>query len=117
MTTVLARAALAYRPLSLAALIGFFAACSPGEEPRQQPAASSSAETTPAGDDNAIVLIVEGRYIVTMDANGTVVPDGAIAIDEGVILAVGPASDVNTRSRADERLDNGGHRVGLPGLI
>ena len=42
------------------------------------------------GDDSdAIDLIVRGAWVVSMDADGTLIEDGAVAVDEGVILAVG----------------------------
>jgi len=77
--------------------------CKSGEEP---------AET--AADQ--IDLIVKGSHIVTMDAAGTVIENGAVAIDEGVILAVGDAADIDATYSAVEVLD-GGKRVVMPGLV
>ena len=55
-----------------------------GCQPEQ---ATGEAPVEAAADQ--IDLIVKGTHIVTMDAEGTVIEDGAVAIDEGVILAVG----------------------------
>ncbi len=67
-------------------------------------------------DDQAIDLVVEGRYVLTMDENMTVVADGAVAVDDGVILAVGTADEVNATYTAAERLE-GANRIVMPGLI
>ncbi len=69
----------------------------------------------PAADD-AIDLIVEGDYVVSMDAGGTVIENGAVAIDDGIILALGPAADITAEYAADETLAGDG-RVVMPGLI
>ena len=63
-----------------------------------------------------IDLIVKGTHIVTMDAEGTVIEDGAVAIDEGVILAIGNAADIEASYSAVETLE-GGNRVVMPGLV
>ncbi|MEO1201132.1 MAG: amidohydrolase family protein [Pseudomonadota bacterium] len=93
-------------------LIGFFAAflyaC---DRPADAPAAAVS-----AADDDRIDLIVRGDYVVTMDANRTLIRDGAVAIDTGVIVAVGPASEVVAAHPAREVLGGDGHVV-MPGLI
>ena len=101
-------------PTSRRCVISVFAlraACSGPEQ-----AASSATNTPPAGDDDRIDLIVEGDYVVTMDAGRTVVEDGAVAIDGGVILAVGPAARIGADYSAREVLD-GERRVVMPGLI
>jgi 5-methylthioadenosine/S-adenosylhomocysteine deaminase len=61
-------------------------------------------------------LLVKGDYIVTMDGSGTVIENGAVAIDEGVIIAVGTAADIEADYPADETLSGSG-RVVMPGLI
>ncbi|WUR83917.1 amidohydrolase [Streptomyces phaeochromogenes] len=61
-------------------------------------------------------LLVHGGDILTVDAAGTVVPDGAVAIRDGEILAVGPAADLRARYTAADDLDATGCLV-LPGLV
>lgn len=98
--------------LTLAAL----ASCGPPSPqtgtPSSEPQPAAPADTT----GEPIDLIVEGKYIVTMDEQMTVVKDGAVAIDEGAIVAIGPAADVDAQYAAEERLpaDN---RIVMPGLI
>ncbi|MEL7186138.1 MAG: amidohydrolase [Pseudomonadota bacterium] len=67
-------------------------------------------------DDNKIDLIVLGDYVVSMDNDANVYENGAVAVDEGVILAVGPADEITTAYRAIETLEGNG-RIVMPGLI
>jgi 5-methylthioadenosine/S-adenosylhomocysteine deaminase len=69
-----------------------------------------------ASPDDSIDLIVNGDYIVTMDADMTVIERGAIAVDDGVILAVGPTDAINREFTARQVLD-GNNRVVMPGLV
>ncbi len=82
-----------------AALALFVAACSASESQEQR-----------------IDLIVYGDTIVTMDAAMTEIANGAIAVDDGIILAVGDASDIDARYSADDTLE-GRNRVVMPGLV
>lgn len=61
-------------------------------------------------------LIVWGGTVVTMDAAGSVIPVGAVAIDGSRIVAVGTADEILARYSAADRIDARGHVV-LPGLI
>ena len=79
------------------------AACSPAEAPTEAAA-------------DAIDLIVPGEYVVTMDDEMTVIKDGAVAVDQGVIIAVGPAADIESRYKAKETLPRD-NRVVMPGLV
>ncbi|MEU5769151.1 amidohydrolase [Streptomyces asoensis] len=63
-----------------------------------------------------IDLLVHGGDVLTMDDAGTVVCDGAVAVHEGEILAVGPADELRGRHPAVEEIDAAGFLV-LPGLI
>ncbi|WP_082990171.1 amidohydrolase family protein [Woeseia oceani] len=92
------------------------AACSGDDGNSAAPARQASSAPTASDNENAIDLIVAGKYVVTMDAAGTVIVDGAVAVDDGVILAVGPATDIDAQYVAKERLDSES-RVVMPGLI
>lgn len=61
-------------------------------------------------------LLVHGGDILTVDAAGTVVPVGAVAVRDGEILAVGPAAELRARYTAAADLDATGCLV-LPGLV
>ncbi|MGW2050161.1 amidohydrolase [Streptomyces sp. NPDC001858] len=64
----------------------------------------------------SIDLLVHGGDVLTVDEAGTVVRDGAVAVHEGEILAVGPAAELRERHTAAEEIDAAGCLV-LPGLI
>jgi 5-methylthioadenosine/S-adenosylhomocysteine deaminase len=80
-----------------------FTACTPAEPPAEAAA-------------DAIDLIVPGDYVVTMDPHLTVIENGAVAVDDGVIIAVGSATEIESRYTALETLPGGG-RVVMPGLV
>ena len=86
-------------------LLALVSACSQSEPP---------AEATV--DADAIDLIIEGDYVVTMDGSGTVVQSGAVAIDEGLIVAIGSAAEINSEYTANGHLA-GENRIVMPGLI
>jgi 5-methylthioadenosine/S-adenosylhomocysteine deaminase len=79
---------------------------------RQEPAAGDSAGA--AGD--LIDLIVTADFVVTMDSAGTIIENGAIAIDDGVIIGIGTVGDIQSRYAAVETLA-GERRVAMPGLV
>jgi 5-methylthioadenosine/S-adenosylhomocysteine deaminase len=83
------------------------AACGPREQ---------AADAPVSPDDDRIDLIVRGDHIVSMDSAGTVIEGGAIAIDEGLIIAIGSAADIEAKYSAVETLD-GKKRVVMPGLV
>ena len=64
----------------------------------------------------AVELIVYGDHVVTMDADMTVIENGALAIDDGVIVAVGGADEVSAAYSADQTLP-GADRIVMPGLV
>ncbi len=79
-------------------------------------ACGSGTEPSANVEDDRIDLIVKGDYVVTMDAAGTVYEQGAIAVDEGLILAIGPANDIEAEYSAKEVLQSD-NRIVMPGLI
>jgi len=95
----------------LFALSFLIIACSPSEQP-----ASSLPAPAAEPDDDRIDLIINGEYLVTMDDDGNVVRDGAVAIDDGLIIDIGASADINSRYTARGNLD-GNNRIVMPGLI
>ncbi|MFF7215316.1 amidohydrolase [Streptomyces sp. NPDC008238] len=61
-------------------------------------------------------LLVHGGDVLTVDAAGTVVTDGAVAVRDGEIVAVGPTAQVRAAHHAAEEIDATGCLV-LPGLV
>ena len=63
-----------------------------------------------------IDLIIKGDHIVSMDAENSVYRHAAVAVDKGVIIAIGPANEVLSAYYSDKVLQ-GDNRIVLPGLI
>ena len=61
-------------------------------------------------------LVISNAYLVTMDSDRRVLTNGAIAINDGVITAVGPDPDVVGSVEADRTIDARGALV-HPGFI
>lgn len=61
-------------------------------------------------------LIVRGGTVVTMDAERRVIEDGAIAVADGRIVAIGASAEIARSYRARETVDARG-RIVIPGLI
>ena len=61
-------------------------------------------------------LIIAGDHIVTMDVDKTVYKDAAIAVDKGLIIAIGPASEIFSDYQPTDVLQ-GKNRVVMPGLV
>ncbi len=64
----------------------------------------------------AVDLIIKGDHIVSMDADGSVYKDAAVAVDKGLIVAIGPASEILTTYQSNKLLE-GDRRVVMPGLV
>lgn len=60
--------------------------------------------------------IVVGRYIVTLDEFNRVIPNGAVAIRDGVIVDVGEYEEIMRKYKAGEIIERK-HHVVIPGLI
>ncbi|NND61168.1 MAG: amidohydrolase [Gammaproteobacteria bacterium] len=74
--------------------------------------------STPGADSSAAIpvdLIVYGDHVLTMAEVG-LIPDGAVAIDDGRIVAVDRATTINRKYRA-ARTIAGDNKVVLPGLV
>ena len=59
-------------------------------------------------------LLIRGGMVITMDPERRVIPDGAVAIRDGAIVAVGPAAALP--QQATRVIEARGHAI-LPGLI
>jgi 5-methylthioadenosine/S-adenosylhomocysteine deaminase len=61
-------------------------------------------------------LVVDGAQVLTMDSAGTLIEDGAVAVDKGRIVALGPRAEIHAAWRGKQSLA-GADRVVMPGLI
>ena len=61
-------------------------------------------------------VVIAGGVVVTMDADRHVYENGAVAIEDERIVAVGPTEEVTAETDARRRLDASGQLL-LPGLI
>src|SRR6266850_858271 len=78
---------------------------------------SALCTTTMAQRRKATVdLIIRGGTVVTMDRERRVIQDGAVAIKDGRIVAVGRAAEID-RDYAAREVVNAGGKVVIPGLI
>ncbi len=93
------------RPLISIVLCVALSTCTPAD-----PASES------AGELPAVDLIVEGMYVVTMDENDHVIAGGAVAIKDGLIIALASAEDINAEYTAAEHI-KGENRIVMPGLV
>ncbi len=64
-------------------------------------------------------IYVRGGWIITMDSKRRIIKDGAIAIEDGEIRAVGKAEqlDKDYRYHSDVVINNSPHDIVMPGLI
>jgi len=61
-------------------------------------------------------LVVTGGIVLTADQDWNVYDPGAVAVDGGAIVGLGPRKEVERAYRGRERIDAGGKLV-MPGLI
>ena len=66
--------------------------------------------------NDLIDLIAYGDQVVTMNDSLEIIDSGAVAIDDGVILAVGTADEISARYSARQTLA-GEQRILMPGLV
>ncbi|MFJ9122567.1 amidohydrolase [Streptomyces sp. NPDC102340] len=64
----------------------------------------------------SVDLLVHGGTVLTVDDASTVLADGAVAVRDGEIVAVGPADELLARHTATDTIDATGGLV-IPGLI
>ena len=61
-------------------------------------------------------LIIHGRYVVTMNEDKPVIEYGAVAVKDGVIVAVGQDKEIATNFTAKREVA-GKDRILMPGLV
>ncbi|TNE41916.1 MAG: amidohydrolase [Alphaproteobacteria bacterium] len=76
----------------------------------------TSTSACAAEPKQTVDMIVEGDYLVSMDAQGTIINDGAVAIRDGIIVATGSRQDIAAQYDA-ETVIPGANRVLMPGLV
>jgi len=76
--------------------------------------AACSAEQASTGDP--VDLIISGTAVVTMDPNNTIIRNGAVAVNDGIIVAVGEEADISASYTAATTL-GGEDLIVMPGLI
>ena len=91
--------------------IGLVAACTQSESPSRE-----APETPTDAGLIQVDLVVEGDYIISMDENQTVISNGAVAVRDGLIVALGTADEISAAYSASETL-SGDNRIVMPGLI
>jgi len=74
-------------------------------------------ESVRSGDaENDVDLIIAGDYVVTMDDSRTVIENGAVAVDDGIIIAIGTQVEIENQYAAKQTLA-GEQRIVTPGLV
>jgi 5-methylthioadenosine/S-adenosylhomocysteine deaminase len=97
-----------FRRAALVAVLLGLCACSQNAPPAYTPATNAP--------ENQIDLIIMGDYVVSMDSAMSIIESGAVAIDDGIILAIGSADEITGSYSASETLP-GENRIVMPGLI
>jgi 5-methylthioadenosine/S-adenosylhomocysteine deaminase len=64
----------------------------------------------------SVEILIHGGIVLTMDDRRRVHEEGAVAVDRGRIVEVGPAAEIRRRYRGREQLDASGMVV-MPGLV
>ncbi len=64
----------------------------------------------------AVDLIVRGRFLVTMTADNPIIEHGAVAVQDGKIVAVGSAKQI-TKTYSAKEIISGKDRILMPGLV
>ena len=77
---------------------------------------STSPQTSGQSGKRQADLIIAGGTIVTMDATRRILDNGAIAVTDGRIVAVGPRAEIEKSYQPRETIDARDHVI-IPGLI
>jgi len=83
----------------------------------EQTAAPSGTAGANVPQRQLVDLLVFGGTLVTMNAARDVIPNGALAIDDGAIVAMGPAAEVANRYNGRRSIRPAAHDIVMPGLV
>jgi 5-methylthioadenosine/S-adenosylhomocysteine deaminase len=100
---------------SLALLLAVFAGAARSQGPAAPPPAAQG-RRLPSRSVPSTDLLITGGTVVTMDRAHRVVEDGAVAVHETAIAAVGPRAELEARYPQARRINARG-RIVLPGFI
>ncbi len=67
-------------------------------------------------DRKEVELLVRGAYIITMDAERRIIPDGAVAVKDNAILQIGRSGELQGKYRPAKTIDARGKYL-FPGLV
>ena len=98
---------------ALIALFGLLQILHAGWAPAQE---TSNLQAQSHRSKQTVDLIIKGDHIVTMDTAGSVYTDAAVVVDDGLIIAIGPSSEILTAFQSEQLLE-GGNKIVMPGLI
>jgi 5-methylthioadenosine/S-adenosylhomocysteine deaminase len=105
------------RQLAVAGLILLLCVVACGSPSTSTPAASAGGSGAAVGQRPLVDLLVFGGTLVTMNEAREVLINGAVAVDEGVIVAVGPAAEIANRYDGRDTVRPAPHDIVMPGLI
>jgi 5-methylthioadenosine/S-adenosylhomocysteine deaminase len=77
---------------------------------------SSTLQAQSHRSKQTVDLIIKGDHIVTMNAQGSVYTDAAVVVNKGLIIAIGPTSEILTTYQSENLLE-GDNNIVMPGLI
>ncbi len=80
------------------------------------PGPSDPVRPAEGGSESSSTLLITGGTVVTVDPRDRIIPDGAVAVAKGRIVAVGTTAALEARYPAAPRLDARGAFV-IPGLV
>ena len=83
---------------------------------RARPGGPDASIPTPSDVQQDVDLLIRDGLVVTLDDDERVLTPGTLAIDDGVIVAIGRCEEMAARFRPRERIDAHGQVV-MPGLV
>ena len=79
-------------------------------------AADTERSSTEPSTAEQSILLIDGGLVLTFDDAGTVIEDGAVAVRDGAIVAVGASSEL-APLYPDARIVDAAGRIVMPGLV